>query len=140
MAGDGDMMEQVINMAIGLGIEKNVLFSGFLKGDEISRAYGEADLYVMPSVSEPFGLTPLEAIRQGTPVLISKQSGISEVIRNALRVDFWDVDEMANQVVAALQYPALHETLRERSSDELDKMSWHKQAGEIIKVYEKVIQ
>lgn len=140
MAGDGDMMEQVINMAIGLGIEKNVLFSGFLKGDEISRAYGEADLYVMPSVSEPFGLTPLEAIRQGTPVLISKQSGISEVIRNALRVDFWDVDEMANKVIAALQYPALHETLREHSAKELDKMSWHKQAGEITKVYEKVIQ
>ncbi len=139
MAGDGDMMEQVINMAIGLGIEKNVLFSGFLKGDEITRAYSEADLYVLPSVSEPFGITPLEAIRQGTPVLISKQSGISEVIRNALRVDFWDVDEMANKVIAALEYPALHQTLREHSSQELDKMSWHKQAGEITKVYEKVV-
>lgn len=140
MAGDGDMMEQIINMAIGLGIEKHVLFSGFLKGDEISRAYAEADLYVMPSVSEPFGLTPLEAIRQGTPVLISKQSGISEVIRNALRVDFWDVDEMANKVIAALQYPALHETLREHSGKELEKMSWEKQAGEITKVYQKLTQ
>lgn len=138
MAGDGDMMDQVIRMAIGLGIEKNVLFSGFLKGDEIVRAYAEADLYVMPSVSEPFGITPLEAIRQGTPVLISKQSGISEVIKNALRVDFWDVDEMANKVIAALKYPALHETLREHSKKELDKMSWQKQAGEITKVYNKV--
>jgi len=137
MAGDGDMMDQVIRMAIGLGIEKNVLFSGFLKGNEIHRAYAEADLYVMPSVSEPFGITPLEAIRQGTPVLISKQSGISEVIKSALRVDFWDVDEMANKVIAALKYPALHETLREHAKKEVNKMSWQKQAGEITKVYEK---
>ncbi len=139
MAGDGDMMEQVINMAIGLGIEKHVLFSGFLKGDEIARTYAQADLYVLPSVSEPFGITPLEAIRQGTPVLISKQSGISEVIKNALRVDFWDVDEMANKVIAALEYPALHQTLREHSTKELEKMSWQKQAGEITKVYEKIL-
>lgn len=139
MAGDGDMMDQIIRMSINLGIEKHVLFSGFLKGDEIARAYSEADLYVMPSVSEPFGITPLEAIRHGTPVLISKQSGISEVIRNALRVDFWDVDEMANKVIAALRYPDLHRTLVERSSDELDRISWQKQAGEIAKVYEKAI-
>ena len=139
MAGDGNMMKQVIDMAIGLGIERHVLFSGFLKGDEINRAYAEADLYVMPSVSEPFGITPLEAINQGTPVLISKQSGISEVIRNALRVDFWDIDEMANKVIAALKYPELHQTLREKSSEELQKMSWQKQAGEISKVYEKAI-
>lgn len=138
MAGDGDMMHQVINMAIELGIERNVLFSGFLKGDEIFQAYGEADLYVMPSVSEPFGIAPLEAIRQGTPVLISKQSGISEVIKNALRVDFWDVEEMANQVMAALQYPALRQTLREHSTKELDRMSWKKQAGEITNIYSKL--
>lgn len=140
MAGNGDMMDQIIRMAIGLGIEKNVLFSGFLKGDEIHRAYAEADLYVMPSVSEPFGITPLEAIRQGTPVLISKQSGISEVIKNALRVDFWDIDEMANKVIAALKYPALHETLRERARQEVNKMSWQKQAGEITKVYKKALK
>jgi glycosyltransferase involved in cell wall biosynthesis len=137
MAGDGDMMNQVINMAIDLDIDKNVLFSGFLKGDEVARAYAEADLYVMPSVSEPFGIAPLEAIRQGTPVLISKQSGISEVIKNALRVDFWDIDEMANKVIAALEMPALHQTLREHSAKELEKMSWHKQAGKITEVYEK---
>lgn len=139
MAGDGDMMNQVINMAIDLNVERNILFSGFLKGDEITRAYAEADLYVMPSVSEPFGITPLEAIRQGTPVLISKQSGISEVIKNALRVDFWDVDEMANKVIAALELPALHETLREHSARELEKMSWHKQAAEITKTYLKAL-
>jgi len=139
MAGDGDMMEQVIQMAIELGIERKVLFSGFLKGKEIAKAYAEADLYVMPSVSEPFGITPLEAIKQGTPVLISKQSGVSEAIKSALKVDFWDVDDMAEKVIAALKYPALSQVLRDHSQRELGKLSWHEQAGEIIKAYEKVI-
>ena len=139
MAGDGDMMNQIVNMSAELGIERNVLFSGFLKGDEISKAYSAADLYVMPSVSEPFGITPLEAIKHGTPVLISKQSGVSEVIKNALRVDFWDIDEMANKVIAALQYPALANTLREHSAKELDKISWKKQAEHITKTYNKAI-
>lgn len=137
MAGSGDMMEQVVREAVGLGIERNVLFAGFLKGREIDRAYAAADLYVMPSVSEPFGLTPLEAIRNGTPVLISKQSGVSEVIKNALRVDFWDIDEMANQVVAALRYPALHNTLKEKALKEVEKMSWKKQSKKIVDVYNK---
>lgn len=139
MAGDGDMMEKVIKMSIELGIERNVLFSGFLKGEDIARAYAEADLYVMPSISEPFGITPLEAIRQGTPVLISKQSGISEVIRSALRVDFWDINAMAEKVVGALKYPALSKVLQENSKKELAEMSWHKQAGEITKAYGRAI-
>jgi len=138
MAGSGDMMEQVVRMAIDLDIERNVLFSGFLKGDEVAQAYAHADLYVMPSVSEPFGLTPLEAIRNGAPVLISKQSGVSEVIKNALRVDFWDIDEMANKVISVLNYPALHSTLREQAVKEVDRMSWQKQAGHIISTYNKL--
>lgn len=137
MAGDGDMMQQVVDMAVNLGIERNVLFGGFLKGNEVERAYASADLYVMPSVSEPFGLTPLEAIRNGAPVLISKQSGVSEVIKNALRVDFWDVDEMANQVVAALRYPALKNTLNEHALKEVEKMTWHKQSKKIVDTYRK---
>lgn len=139
IAGDGDMMEQVINMSLELGIEKNILFTGFLKGDDVAKAYSSADLYVMPSVSEPFGIAPLEAIRHGTPVLISKQSGVSEVIKNALRVDFWDIDEMATQVVSALKYPALTSTLVNYSMNELHHMSWSKQAKEITKVYEKLV-
>lgn len=140
MAGDGDMMEQIIKMAIDLGIERHVLFSGFLKGNEIARAYGEADLYVMPSVSEPFGITPLEAIKQGTPVLISKQSGVSEAIKSALRVDFWDVDEMAEKVIAVLNYPALHQVLAEHSQRELRSLSWHQKAGEIVDTYKKAVE
>lgn len=137
MAGDGDMMEQVIKMSIALGIEKNVLFSGFLSGPDVSRAYAEADLYVMPSVSEPFGIAPLEAIRHGTPVLISKQSGVSEAIRSALRVNFWDIEEMAEKVIAALKYPALSRVLSQGGKDELGHMNWQKQAREIAKTYEK---
>lgn len=139
MAGDGDMMEQVIQMSLELGVERHVLFSGFLKGDEIARAYGEADLYVMPSISEPFGITPLEAIKQGTPVLISKQSGVSEAIKSALRVDFWDVDEMAEKVIAALSYPALHQVLADHSQRELRSLSWHEKAGEIVESYSKAV-
>lgn len=139
MAGDGDMMEQVINMAVDLGIERNVLFSGFLKGDEVAHAYSVADLYVMPSVSEPFGITPLEAIRNGAPVLISKQSGVSEVIKNALRVDFWDIDEMANKVISVLSHPALHSTLKEQSAREVDRMSWAGQAKHILTSYNRAL-
>lgn len=137
MAGDGDMMEQVIRMAVDLGIERQVLFSGFLKGAEVARAYGSADLYVMPSVSEPFGIAPLEAIRQGVPVLISKQSGVSEVLKNALRADFWDIDEMANKVISVLNYPALHSTLKERSAKEVERMNWKGQAKKIVETYKK---
>ena len=140
MAGDGDMMNQIIHMAAHLGIERNVLFSGFLKGDEIARAYSNADLYVMPSVSEPFGITPLEAIRHGAPVIISRQSGVSEVIKNALRVDFWDVEDMAHKVLAVLKYPALSNTMREHGSNELNHISWHKQAQHIANTYQKAIQ
>jgi glycogen synthase len=137
MAGDGDMTQQIIRMAVDLGIERKVLFAGFLKGNEVARAYASADLYVMPSVSEPFGLTPLEAIRNGAPVLISKQSGVSEVIKNALRADFWDIDEMANQVISVLRYPALHSTLKDNALKEVNRMNWHKQAEKIVGTYER---
>ena len=140
MAGDGDMMQQIVKMAVDLGIERNVLFAGFLRGDEIERTYSAADLYVMPSVSEPFGLTPLEAIRNGAPVLISRQSGVSEVIKNALRVDFWDIDEMTNKVIAVLDYPELHSTLKEHGAKEVERMSWLEQAKHIISSYDRALQ
>jgi len=139
MAGDGDMMQQIINMSVNLGIDKHILFAGFLTGNEIKRAYSMADLYVMPSVSEPFGIAPLEAISYGSPVLISKQSGVSEVIKNALRVDFWDVNEMANKVIAVLQYPELYRELKENSRSEAKKLNWKRQAAVIDKIYQKII-
>jgi glycosyltransferase involved in cell wall biosynthesis len=103
MAGDGDMTHRMIEYAAYLGIGHKVFFTRFLRGADVDRAYQMADLYVMPSVSEPFGIAPLEAMQRGVPVLISKQSGISEVLKHALRVDFWDIDQMANKTVAVLK-------------------------------------
>jgi glycosyltransferase involved in cell wall biosynthesis len=124
MAGDGDMALSMIRKAINLGIEKHVLFSGFLRGNDVMNAFYNADVYVMPSVSEPFGLTALEAVQNGAPVLVSKQSGVSEVLYNALKIDFWDTDEMANKVISILKYPHLTRTINKHAYSELDKFSW----------------
>ncbi|MDP2691830.1 MAG: glycosyltransferase [bacterium] len=138
MAGDGDMMHRMIELSTELRIAKNVLFAGYLSGPEIDKAYANADLYIMPSVSEPFGITPLEAIKNGTPVMISRQSGVSEVIRNALRVDFWDIEEMANKTLAVIHYKKLREFLIQESQKDLDQLSWKNQAGLIRGVYHHV--
>ena len=139
IAGSGDMEADMIEKVARLGIAKHVLFTGFLRGDDIDRAYKMADLYVMPSVSEPFGITPLEAMRNGTPVIISKQSGVSEVIKNCLKVDFWDIDEMANKIIAVLNYNALHHCLKEHGLIEIKKISWNDSAKKCINVYERVL-
>ena len=139
IAGNGDMMPAIIHRAAELGIADRVLFTGFLRGPDIDRAYKMADLYVMPSVSEPFGITPLEAMRNGTPVLISKQSGVSEVIQHCLKVDFWDVDEMVNKIVGVLQHGALYEVLRENGTSEVKKFNWNEPAAKCIDVYNLAI-
>lgn len=138
MVGDGDMMGQILHESIGLGIEKHVIFTGFLRGKDIDKAFQKADLFVMPSVSEPFGLVALEAIRNGVPVLISKQSGVSEVIKHGLLVDFWDVEEMANKMIMVLRYRELAEQLRDYSRLEFDQICWNKQAKKIKEVYNLV--
>ena len=97
-----------------------------------------ADLYVMPSVSEPFGIAPLEAINHDVPVLISKQSGVSEVLRHALKVDFWDINEMANKIVAVLRYPPLEETLRKESQREVTRLNWHDSARDCVRIYNEM--
>ena len=98
-----------------------------------------ADLYVMPSVSEPFGITALEAMRNGTPVLISKQSGVSEVIQHCLTADFWDIDDIANKMIAALKYKALHQSLKEHGSVEVGKFNWDEPARKCIDIYNKLL-
>lgn len=140
VAGSGDMMPQMIEMAAEKGLGKKMLFAGFLRGKDIDKAYKMADLYVMPSVSEPFGITPLEAMRNGTPVLISKQSGVSEVISHCLKVDFWDVDDMANKILSVLKYSPLHSCLREEGSREVLKFNWDEPAQKCIDAYNKAIQ
>lgn len=138
MVGTGDMMERMINLTIDLGINQYFLFTGFLEGEDIDRMYSMAELYVMPSVSEPFGITPLEAITNGTPVLISKQSGVSEVLKHALKVDFWDVNEIANKILAVLKHGELHETLKENSQAQINSISWDNSARKVEDVYKKV--
>ncbi|HRK32684.1 MAG TPA: glycosyltransferase, partial [Tepidisphaeraceae bacterium] len=124
MAGSGDLIRKTIELAAAMGIGHKVLFTGFLRGADVDRVFKMADLYVMPSVSEPFGIAPLEAMSHDVPVIISKQSGVSEVIQNALKVDFWDVDEMANKIIAVLRHPPLSQTLRQHGSFEIRRMSW----------------
>ena len=101
--------------------------------------YQAADLLVMPSVSEPFGLVPLEAIQHGTPVLISKQSGVAEVLTHALKVDFWDVDEMANKMIAALRYKTLNKQLVAEGQPELLRLTWRRAAEKVLHLYGKLL-
>jgi glycosyltransferase involved in cell wall biosynthesis len=139
MAGSGDMYERMIEMAAELGIGANVLFTGFLRGDDVRRAYEMADVFVMPSVSEPFGLVPLEALNNDVPVIISKQSGVSEVLRHALKIDFWDVDEMANKIISVLRHPALSTTLTGHGRCEVSHINWYDSAHKCISAYNDVI-
>jgi glycogen(starch) synthase len=139
MAGSGDMMYRAVELAAQLGIGSKVLFTGFLRGDEVSKIYKMADLFVMPSVSEPFGLVPLEALDNDVPVIISKQSGVSEVLTHVLKVDFWDVDEMANKIVAVLKYPSLRVTLQNHGNFEVRKLRWKDAAQKCMKIYEELM-
>jgi glycosyltransferase involved in cell wall biosynthesis len=140
VVGTGDMEGFMIEKAAELGIADKVLFAGFMRGKDIDRAYRMADLYVMPSVSEPFGITPLEAMRNGTPVLISKQSGVSEVISHCLKVDFWDIWEMANKIVCTLRYNELHHCMQEHGSLEVRKFNWNVPASKCIEVYNSLLR
>ncbi|MFZ2146445.1 MAG: glycosyltransferase family 4 protein [Sedimentisphaerales bacterium] len=139
MVGSGDMMYRSIEMAAGLGIGHKVLFTGFLRGEDVQKIYRMADLYVMPSVSEPFGIAPLEALNYDVPVIISKQSGVSEVLMHALKVDFWDINEIANKIIAVLKYPPLQETLANHGSFEVRKLRWKDAAAKCIRIYEETL-
>ncbi len=135
MAGSGDMIRRSIELAAQMGIGHKLLFTGFLRGDDVARVFKMADLYVMPSVSEPFGISALEALSHDVPAIISKQSGVAEVLRHVLKVDFWDIDEMANKIIAVLRHPPLHATLREHGAFEVRKLTWRDSAERCLHVY-----
>jgi len=137
IVGSGELEQELIEETAALGISRNVVFTGFQRGKRWRDAYAIGDLFVMPSISEPFGLTPLEAIGYGTPSLISYQSGVSEVIKNCLKVDFWDVDEMANQIAAVVKSDALRDELHANSLKEYDLISWKKAADQLFEVYDQ---
>jgi len=135
MAGTGDMVERMIERVAELGIGNRFHFSGFLQGEEIERIFSLSDLYVMPSVSEPFGISPLEAMLYDVPVIISRQSGVAEILRHALRVDFWDVREIASKIIAVLKYPVLAGEMVREAREELRKIRWDTAAQRIAEVY-----
>jgi glycosyltransferase involved in cell wall biosynthesis len=139
MAGSGDMIRRTIELAAEMGIGHKVLFTGFLQGDDVNKVFRMADVYVMPSVSEPFGIAPLEALSQDVPVIISKQSGVAEVLTHVLKVDFWDINEMANKIIAVLKHPPLQSTLREHGSFEIRKLSWSDSAQQCLDIYQKAV-
>lgn len=139
VAGSGDQAKNMIEMAANLGIGHKVLFTGFLRGNDIRRVFSLADLYVMPSVSEPFGIAPLEAMSHNVPALISRSSGVSEVLSHVLKVDFWDIDDMANKIIAVLRYPPLSQTLKEHGAFEVRRLTWDGAAERCEQVYRAVM-
>ena len=138
VAGTGDMLPKLINQAIDLGISDRTIFTGRLTDEEVKHIYSISSVYVMPSVSEPFGITALEAISAGTPTIASKTAGFSEAFKNCLRVDFWDTDEMANKIVSLLRYDPLHKTLADEGKREIDLFTWDSVADKTIDVYRGV--
>ncbi|MBR4219402.1 MAG: glycosyltransferase family 4 protein, partial [Bacteroidales bacterium] len=139
LAGDGDRMTKIIERVAELGISDKFHFTGFLKGDDIDTMFGMSDVYVMPSISEPFGISPLEAMRASVPVVISKQSGVSEVLQYAIKVDFWDVNAMADAIYGILHYPALAKMFASKGKEEVDNLKWEKVAAKLKTIYEDVL-
>ena len=139
MAGSGDMMNRAIRQVARLGISDRFHFTGFLRGVDVQKMFALSDVYIMPSVSEPFGISPLEAMRTGVPSIISHQSGAAEVLKYAFKVDFWDVDAMANDIYALLNYPALASFAAKEGYDEVNDLKWNGATAKLKKVYESVI-
>jgi glycosyltransferase involved in cell wall biosynthesis len=139
VAGSGDQAQRMIEMAAAMGIGNKVLFTGFLRGKDIQKVFSIADLYVMPSVSEPFGIAPLEAMGNRVPVIISRTSGVGEILTNVLKCDFWDVDDMANKIVAVLRHPPLQRTLRDSGYFEVRGITWDGAAAKVDAVYERAM-
>ncbi len=136
MAGSGDMLPRIVNMVAQMRMGSRFHFTGFLRGEEVDKMYAMSDLYVMPSVSEPFGIAPLEAMSYDTPVLISRQSGVAEVVQNALKVDFWDIRAMADKICAVLTHPRLASEMTKQCREELQHIRWENAATKLMDIYE----
>jgi len=139
MAGSGDMLNRIIRRVAELQISDKFHFTGFLKGDDVNRMFMQSDVYVMPSVSEPFGISPLEAMRAHVPVIISKQSGVAEVLRHALKIDFWDIDAMADAMYGLLNYNGLSNMFQRLGQEEVLGLKWENAARQINEIYHTVI-
>ena len=139
MAGSGDMMNRCIRHVAKLGISDRFHFTGFLRGAEVQKMFAMSDVYIMPSVSEPFGISPLEAMRSNVPAIISNQSGAAEVLKYAFKVDFWDVDAMADDIYALLKYPALADFAAREGYDEVNRLKWNIATAKLKNIYESVV-
>ncbi len=137
VVGDGEMRNEVIALSASLGISRSVIFTGFLRGKKWRDSYAVGDIFVMPSISEPFGLTALEAAAHGNAVLLSKQCGVGEVLRSTMQFDFWDTDRLANQILAVAQHPSLQNSLATNGQNEVAKLTWDKAAHAFESLYTK---
>ncbi len=135
MAGNGDLLRKMIRYAARLGISEKFHFTDFLKGRDVDNMFAISDVYVMPSVSEPFGISPLEAMRSNVPVIISKQSGVSEILKHAIKIDFWDVDAMADAIYGLVTYESLPRMFMHYGKEEVDNLRWENAALEIKNQY-----
>lgn len=135
MAGSGDMMNAMVRRAAQLGIADHFHFTGFLRGNDVFQMFKLSDVYVMPSISEPFGISPLEAMQSNVPVIISKQSGVSEILKHAIKIDFWDVNAMADAIHAIIKYPALSKTFIKNARSEVDNLQWKNSAEHVRNIY-----
>lgn len=140
MAGSGDMLNRMVALVAKKRISKNFHFTGFLKGEDVNKMFALSDVYVMPSVSEPFGISPLEAMNSNVPVIISKQSGVSEVLKYAIKVDFWDTDAMADAIYGLLNYPALSKMFISKGRNEVDSIRWEDTARRLNDLYNNLLR
>lgn len=140
VAGTGELLPWMVERAAELGLAGRMLFTGFLSGDDIDRAYAMADVFVMPSVSEPFGLVPVEAMLRGTPAIVSRQSGVSEVIRHCLKVDFWDTEDLADKIVAVLDHAPLSQSLAAAGRAETARLGWRDPARLVLAGMRRLVQ
>ncbi len=135
MAGSGDLMNRSVRRVAQLGMADKFHFTGFLRGADVQRMFAYSDVYIMPSVSEPFGISPLEAMISNVPTIISKQSGVSEVLKHAIKVDFWDIDALADAIYALVTYPAIGKIASENGYEEVSTLKWSNAASKIKAVY-----
>jgi glycosyltransferase involved in cell wall biosynthesis len=140
MAGSGDMMNAMIELAAKKGIADRFHFPGFLKGDAVHDMLAQSDVYIMPSVSEPFGISPLEAMQVGTPSIISYQSGCAEILTHVIKTDYWDIQAMADAIYSIISYPSMYKSLRELGLEEVNNIKWYDAGLKVRAIYEKAIQ
>ena len=140
MAGSGDLFNRAIRRVAKLGISSHFHFTGFLRGEDVKNMFAYSDVYVMPSVSEPFGISPLEAMKANVPTIISKQSGVAEVLHHAIKVDFWDVNALADAIYGLLTYPALSAMTVRCGLEEVNALKWDNAALKVKQIYESVTE